>query len=178
MSNTKDDSPLIIIRPEKPDDVAAIRIVNERAFGRPAEAELVEALRAHGKATLSLVAEQNAQVVGHILFSPVTIESENQLIAGIGLAPLTVLPEWQNRSIGSQLVEAGLAECRSAGHERAVVLGHARYYPRFGFVPASRYGLRSEYDVPDDVFMAIELRDGALQGCVGLVRYAPEFEAV
>jgi putative acetyltransferase len=175
MSNLQDGSPLIVIRPETPDDVAAIRVVNERAFGQPAEANLVDALRANGKAIISLVAEQNGQVIGHLLFSPVTIESENQIIAGVGLAPLAVLPEWQSRGIGSRLVEAGLAQCRSAGHQRAVVLGHAHYYPRFGFVPASRYGLRSEYDVPDDVFMAIELRDGAMQGCAGLVKYASEF---
>ena len=178
MSSPKDDAPLIIIRPETPDDVAAIRVVNQRAFGQPAEAELVEALRAHGKATVSLVADQAGQVVGHILFSPVMIESKGQIIAGVGLAPMAVLPEFQSRGIGSRLVEAGLAACRNAGHERAVVLGHAHYYPRFGFVPASRYGLRSEYDVPDGVFMAIELRDGALQGCAGLVKYAPEFGAV
>lgn len=178
MSSAHDDSQLIIIRREEPDDVAAIRVVNERAFGQPAEANLVDALRAHGKVTLSLVAEQNAQVVGHILFSLVTIEADNTVVAGVGLAPMAVLPEWQHRGIGSRLVEAGLAQCRAAGHERAVVLGHPEFYPRFGFIPASRYGLRSEYDVRDEVFMAMELCDGAMQGCAGLVKYAPEFSDV
>jgi putative acetyltransferase len=178
MSSPHDDSQLIVIRRERPDDVTAIRIVNERAFGRPAEANLVDALRAHGKATLSLVAEQDAQVVGHILFSPVTIEADHTVVAGAGLAPMAVLPEQQGRGIGSRLVVAGLAQCRAAGYERAVVLGHPEFYPRFGFIPASRYGLRSEYDVRDEVFMAMELRDGALQGCDGLVKYAPEFSDV
>jgi putative acetyltransferase len=175
MSSTQDDSQLIVIRCEEPDDVGAIRVVHERAFGQPAEANLVDALRAHGKATLSLVAEQNAQIVGHILFSPVTIEADGSVVAGMGLAPMAVLPERQNRGIGSRLVEAGLAQCRAAGHERAVVLGHPEFYPRFGFIPASRYGLRSEYEVRDEVFMAMELRDGAMQGCAGLVKYASEF---
>lgn len=175
MSSAQDDSHLLIIRREMPDDVAAIRLVNERAFGRPAEANLVDALRAHGKATLSLVAEQAAQIVGHILFSPVTLEADGRAVAAVGLAPMAVLPEWQGRGIGSRLVEAGLAECRAAGHARAVVLGHPEFYPRFGFIPASRYGLRSEYDVRDEVFMAMELRDGTLQGCAGLVKYASEF---
>jgi putative acetyltransferase len=169
---------MIHIRPEQPEDVAAIRRVNEQAFNDSAEANLVDLLREHGKVTLSLVAVHDAQVVGHILFSPVVIESAGESFAAIGLAPMAVLPEWQNQGVGSLLVKAGLDECRRQGHSAAVVLGHAGFYPRFGFAPASRFGIRSEYDVADEVFMAIELQPGALAGRGGLVRYQPEFNDV
>ncbi len=169
---------MMIIRPEEPRDRAAIRQVVEAAFGQPQEAHLVDLLRDHGKVTFSLVAEKDERVVGHILFSPVTIESNDESLMAIGLAPLAVLPELQNEGIGSQLMHAGLEACRAAGHECVVVLGHPRYYPRFGFVPASRYGVRCEYDVPDEHFMLIELRAGALAGHEGLVKYQPEFNQV
>jgi putative acetyltransferase len=169
---------MIQIRPEQPEDVAAIRYVNEHAFNRPAEADLVDKLRQHGKVTLSLVAVHESQIVGHILFTPVVIESTQRSTAAVGLAPMAVLPELQNRGIGALLVNAGLDECRRAGQRIVVVLGHPRYYPRFGFAPASRYGIRSEYDVPDEVFMAIELQPGALTGCAGTVKYQPEFNDV
>jgi putative acetyltransferase len=168
----------MIIRPEKPEDVAAIRLVNEMAFGQPAEAALVDLLRQNGKATISLVAEQNGQIVGHILFSPVTIESEADAFAAIGLAPLAVLPQFQKQGVGSLLVKHGLEQCRDLGQECVVVLGHPEYYPRFGFVPASRYGVKSEYDVRDEVFMLMELRDGAMKGRTGVVKYQPEFGQV
>jgi putative acetyltransferase len=166
---------MVVIRQEKPEDIAAIRHVNEQAFGRPAEADLVDALRTRGKVTLSLVAVQDDRVVGHILFSPVMIESEGKVFAAVGLAPMAVLPELQRQGIGSLLVKRGLELCREAGHECVVVLGHPEYYPRFGFVPASKYGIKCEYDVPDAVFMAIELREGALQGRAGTAKYQPEF---
>ena len=169
---------MILIRTEHPDDIAAIRRVNERAFDSPLEANLVDLLRERGKVTLSLVAAHEGQVVGHILFSPVVIEATAQPVAAVGLAPMAVLPEWQNQGVGSRLVRAGLDECRRLGHRAAVVLGHANYYPRFGFVPASRYHIRSEYDVPDEVFMAMELQPGALAGCAGTARYQPEFNEV
>ncbi len=166
---------MLIVRNEKPEDIAAIREVNEKAFGQPAEANLVDALRANGKVTLSLVAVQDDRVVGHILFSPVAIESEKETLAAVGLAPMSVLPEFQNQGVGSRLVRAGLDECRKALHESVVVLGHPEYYPRFGFTPASRYGIKSEYDVRDEVFMIMELREGALAGRSGTVKYQPEF---
>jgi putative acetyltransferase len=168
----------MIIRPENPEDVPAIRIVIEKAFGRPAEAELVDALRQNGKAAISLVAEDDGSIVGHVLFSPVAIQSKGTGLRGIGLAPLAVIPERQNQRIGSMLVEHGLRRCREEGHPFAVVLGHPDYYPRFGFVPASRFGIKSEYDVDDEVFMVMELREGALCGCAGVVKYQPEFNEV
>ena len=164
-----------IFRHEGLQDAAAIRTVNMEAFGRPQEADLVDALRSSGKMTLSLVAVAGERVVGHILFSPVTIESEGGVVPAVGLGPMAVLPDLQRHGIGSSLIERGLGACRAAGHERVVVLGHPEYYPRFGFVPASRFGVSSEYDVPDEVFMALELRPGAFEDRAGTARYAPEF---
>ena len=156
--------------------MAAIRRVNEQAFGRAAEAALVDGLRAHGRVSLSLVAERDGEVIGHILFSPVRIDSGLESTAGLGLAPMAVLPAHQRAGIGSLLVRAGLAECRRAGHGCVVVLGHPEYYPRFGFVPASRHGLAWEHPAPDEAFMVLPLREGAIAAAGGVVRYAPEFE--
>ncbi len=169
---------MVTIRPEQHKDLAGIRRVNERAFGQPNEANLVDALRAHGKVTLSLVAEQDNKIVGHVLFSPVTIESEGKLFSAIGLGPMAVLPEYQRTGIGSALINQGLEQCREAGHVCVVVLGHPEYYPRFGFVPASKHGIKCEYNAPDEAFMVIELRQGALRGRSGTVKYQPEFNEV
>ena len=167
------------VRPERPGDVAAIRTVNELAFGGPTEAEIVDALRARGRATLSLVAVEGERVVGHILFSPVTVESAGESAgearAAVGLGPMAVLPAHQRRGLGSLLVRTGLQACRDAGHGCVVVLGHPEYYPRFGFEPASRRGVAWAHPVPDEAFMILELRPGALGGRGGIVRYQPEF---
>lgn len=165
----------MVIRKETQQDWKAVAQVNELAFGRPDEAELVAALRKNGKVIVSLVAEIENLIVGHILFSPVTIGEEKTAVA---LGPLAVHPDWQNQGVGSQLNRAGIEACRDLGHTRLIVLGHPTYYPRFGFVPASRFGLSSEYDVPDEVFMAQELIVGAFDNCTGLVKYAPEFAGV
>jgi putative acetyltransferase len=169
---------MLFIRREQPEDIAAIHELHEVAFGRPAEADLVDALRARSKATLSLVAVEDDRIVGHILFSPVTINAAERTFSAVGLAPIAVLPERQRRGIGSQLVSAGLLECRNAGYDCVVVLGHPTYYPRFGFVPASRYGLRSEYEVPDEAFMVLAWHAGVLEDRSGVVRYQPEFDEV
>jgi len=168
----------MIVRPEKPEDIPAIRIVNERAFGRTAEADLVDTLRRNGKAAISLVADDDGRVVGHIFFSAVTIQSRETELTGIGLAPLAVIPERQKQRIGSMLMGHGLRRCREEDHPFVVVLGHPNYYPRFGFVPASNFGIKSEYDVADEVFMVMELREGALTGCAGVAKYQPEFNEV
>jgi putative acetyltransferase len=136
----------------------------------------VDVLRAAGKVTLSLVAVLEGKIVGHILFSTVTIDSAAGSTSAIGLAPMAVLPEHQRRGIGSMLVREGLDACRAAGHRAVIVLGHPEYYPRFGFVRASRFGLTWEHEVQDEAFMAIELVPGALAGGPGVVRYQPEFE--
>lgn len=166
------------IRAEQAEDHESIRRVVELAFGKPNEADLVEALRKYAHPHISLVAVVDGQVVGHIFFSPVSIESEGDAFTAIGLAPLAVLPDYQNKGIGTELAWAGLRECKLLGHDVVVVLGHPEYYPRFGFVPAARKGIRSEYDVPDEVFMVAELTPGTLKGREGLVKYHPEFSNV
>lgn len=165
------------IRGELPGDLAAIRHLNERAFDGPAEAKLVDLLRAAGKATVSLVAILDDRIVGHILFSPVTIAQAPAGVRAAALAPMSVLPEFQNRGIGSQLVREGLEACREHGFDLIVVLGHINYYPRFGFQKASDHGLASDYDA-GDAFMVLPLGEGVLQKVRGLVRYAPQFGAV
>ena len=162
------------IRPEQSADSAAIRLVLEQAFGQPAEASLVDNLRANGKAIVSLVAVENDQIVGHVLFSEATIDA----VTIIGLAPLAVLPSHQKQGIGTLLTNAGIEACRNAGYTAMIVLGHPEYYPRFGFVPASRFGISSEYNVRDEVFMAMELQPGALSKCAGVAKYQPEFSEV
>jgi putative acetyltransferase len=165
---------MIEIRTERPGDLEAIRDVNERAFGGHAEATLVDHLRAANKAAVSIVAELGDRVVGHILFSPVTIANNPDGVRGAGLAPMSVLPEYQNRGIGSRLVRDGLIACREIGFDLVVVLGHSGFYPRFGFAPAESHGLGNEYNA-SDAFMVLELRAGALEGTSGMVTFAPEF---
>lgn len=168
---------MIIIRSETPEEYAAVHSINTLAFGSESEAALVDRLRAvHPH--ISLVAVKDGQVVGHIFFSPVFVESENANFIAIGLAPMAVLPEFQNQGIGSQLVRQGLKECESQGHNVVFVLGHPNHYPRFGFSPAKVKGIGCEYPVPDEVFMVAELTPGALGGRTGLVRYMPEFAEV
>jgi len=166
---------VIEIRSERPEDALAVREVNERAFGRVAEARLVDMLRAANKALVSLVAIDQNRVVGHILFSAVTVAEAPENFRGIGLAPMSVLPEFQNRGIGSRLVREGLEACRRQGYDVVVVLGHIEFYPRFGFLRAKDYRLDNEYDAADS-FMVMELRAGALGKIRGLVKYAPEFQ--
>lgn len=166
--------PEIIIRDEKPEDRGAVRKVNELAFGQPAEATLVEALHRHGAVVVALVAESADGIVGHILFSPVQVELSHDKRL-LGLAPMAVLPSHQRQAIGSRLVEEGLNRCTALGWDGVVVLGHPEYYPRFGFVPAATFGLRCEYDVPSEVFMARELPGHTISGVKGLVRYHQAF---
>jgi len=169
---------MLVVRAETPSDRGAVRLVNERAFGQPAEADLVDALRENARPRVSLVAEAEGRVVGHIFFSPVVVESEAGAWEACALGPMGVLPEFQRRGVGSELIRRGLEECRRAGQEVVFVLGHADYYPRFGFRTAAAFGLRCEYPVPEEVFMVAELREGALAGRTGLVKYRPEFGSV
>jgi putative acetyltransferase len=159
-----DSVPAIVIRTERPEEHTAIRNVNELAFGRPAEADLVDALRVQAERCLSLVAEVDGEIVGHIFFSPVEIISHEATVDATGLGPMAVRPDFQNHGIGSALVRAGLAAVAERGESIAVVLGHPEFYPRFGFVPGASKGIGCEYPVPDEVFMVAELIEGALDG--------------
>lgn len=174
---------MIEIREERPEDYEAVRRVNESAFERPQEAALVDALRGAARPYISLVAvEEGHGVVGHIFFSPVTIEPEGESARGpfpaMGLAPMAVAPASQRTGIGSRLVRAGVEECVRANFAAVFVLGHPDYYPRFGFSPAAPRGFSCVYDVPAEVFMVAELAPGALAGRAGLVKYHPSFASV
>ncbi len=166
---------MIVIRHETLADFEAIQKVNLRAFEQSNEGNIVDTLRIAGALTISLVALHDNQIVGHIAFSPVTIESEDGSFNALGLGPMAVLPERQNKGIGSQLVEAGLKECLRLGHEIVVVIGHPEYYPRFGFVPAGPLGISWEHDVPEDAFMIAQLNTGTLAGRTGMVKFHPAF---
>jgi putative acetyltransferase len=162
------------IRSEETGDARHIRAINVAAFQGDSEANLVDLLRQRADPLISLVAHDGEHIVGHIMFSPVTLSSGDEFF-GMGLAPMAVAPVKQRQGIGSALVERGLEECRLIGMEAVVVLGHPQFYPRFGFAPASRFGLRCEYDAPDEAFMALELRGSALKGKTGTIRYHPAF---
>jgi putative acetyltransferase len=168
----------ISIRPEDPAERSTIRRINEQAFDQPAEAGLVDALRDHGAVTLSLVAERDGDVVGHILFSPAHVVGEHGEADAVALAPMSVLPEYQGTGIGTAMVSRGLEMLREAGHGLVIVLGHPGYYPRFGFVPATRFGIRCPFEVPSEAFLAMELREGAAPAGGGVVRYRSEFSDV
>ncbi len=168
--------PMISIRRETPEDIETIHDINERAFGGKEEADIVDALRDRNKVTLSLVAVLEESAVGHILFSPVTVEPASSSLQAVALGPMAVLPEFQRKGIGSRLVHAGLEECRTLGHEIVVLVGHADYYPRFGFVPARPRGIECEFEAPDEAWMILELREGALGGRRGTVKFQPEFQ--
>jgi putative acetyltransferase len=165
-----------IVRPERPNDLAAIRAVNQSAFGRQIEGKLVDALRAQGYARMSLVAEEEGQVVGHILFSDLAIVGQRSTVAGLALAPLAVIPRCQRQGIGSALVREGLRRSVDQGHRIVLVVGHPAYYPRFNFSAQLAKALTSPY--AGDSFMALELVPGALQGVSGEVRYPEPFAAL
>jgi putative acetyltransferase len=166
---------MIAIRRERAEDAAEVRHVNERAFAQPAEADLVEKLRQACTDALSLVAVDGG-VVGHILFTPVVVESAGRQVLGMGLAPLAVLPDRQRQGIGSQLVRRGLDILRERGCPFVVVVGHPEYYPRFGFERASTRGLASQWEgMRDAAFMALALDVPAMAGVSGVARYREEF---
>ena len=167
---------MITIRPEQPDDIAAVRAINETAYGQATEATIVDLLRSACPDAVSLVAVENEKILGHIFFSPVSVSSGHEVTQGIGLAPMAVLPERQRQGIGSMLVQAGIDAMRKRNCPFIIVLGHSGYYPRFGFVPASYHGLSCQWDgVPDEAFMVLILDDAAMTGVSGTARYRDEF---
>ena len=167
---------MLSIRQEQAEDLSEIRAVNEQAFDQSEEADIVDQLRAMGDSVLSLVAIRDDEIVGHILFSPVTIEKNGDAIVGMGLGPMAVLPDFQGQRIGSVLVESGLRTLRDRFCPFVVVLGHPEYYPRFGFGPASRHGITCHWEeVPDEAFMALILDESAIKSVSGKARYQKEF---
>jgi putative acetyltransferase len=171
----------LIIRPEQAADAWAIRELTISAFthcelGYHGEAEIIERLRAFGPELLSLVALINNRIVGHILFSPVRIEGNGPICTGMGLAPISVLPEFQNQGIGSQLIEKGLELLAAKSCPFVVVLGHAAFYSRFGFEPAKPLGIVCEFaGIPDEIFRIKLLSISREDLTQGTARYCGEF---
>jgi putative acetyltransferase len=162
---------MVSLRSERPRDIPAIRAVHAESFPTDAEARLVDLLRNAGALSVSLVAEVDRVVVGHVAFSPVCVASG---CVGAGLAPVAVLPSFRRQGIAASLIERGLAECRGAGFRWAVVLGKPEYYSRFGFQPAASFGLTDEYG-GGHAFQVAALVPGGIPSNEGLVRYAPQF---
>lgn len=161
-----------MIREAAPSDFAAIRQVIRHAFDQDDEANLVEQLRADGDALVELVAASDIAIQGHILYSPVTIEREGETLQAAALAPVSVLPAFQGKGLGGALIRAGNVRCRELGCVGVVVLGHAGYYPRFGFSPQIAESLQAPISGPH--FMALEFEPGAF-AAGGRVRYAKAF---
>lgn len=171
----------IKIRQEIKDDFNTVFEVNKLAFGQDSEANLVELLR-QSKAfvpELSLVATLDNKIVGHILFTKIKIINDDKIeTESLALAPMAVRPEFQNKGIGGQLIKHGLDKARELQHKSVIVLGHEHYYPKFGFVPADKWNIKSPYDVPTNVFMALELVTDGLKNISGTVFYSKEFKTV
>ncbi|MEY9874213.1 putative acetyltransferase [Streptacidiphilus sp. MAP12-33] len=163
---------------EEPDgsERAAVRRVNLAAFPTPNEADLVDALREDAEAWLpqySVVAfAPDDEIVGHALLTRCHVDG----VPALALAPVAVLPAWQRQGAGAAMTRALLATAHAAGEQLVLVLGHPAYYPRFGFVPASGYGIRPPFEVPDEAMMALALDPGRpVPG--GSIRYATAFGA-
>lgn len=165
-----------IIRAERIDDIDAIRYINDQAFNQPQESNVIEILRRTDTHLLSLVAEIKTRIIGHILFSPVTIDEHPEIKNGMGLAPMAVLPEYQKQGIGKKLVNTGIDILREQSAPFIIVLGHADYYPKFGFETASIYGLKCQWEgVPDNAFMVLILDKERMEKVKGIVRYREEW---
>ena len=124
---------------------------------------------------ISLLAYDADKPVGHILFTKASIENGDDNTLMHILAPLAVLPEYQNKGIGGKLVERGIRISRESGFNAVIVVGHPKYYPRFGFKPASNWGIKLPFEVPDEAFLAFELKENALKNCNGTVEYPKEY---
>ncbi len=166
---------IMIVRAETPADPAAVRHLHTTAFTTPEEAALVDALRAGASPLVSLVAEDDGRVIGHVMFSPVTLPGHPDFRL-MGLAPLAVLPTHQRRGVGAALARAGLDRCREIGVGAVFVLGDPKYYGRFGFVRADGFGC--PFDAPSEDWMDVELEPGYLSGATGPTRWHPAFDAL
>lgn len=172
----------IIIRQETEKDYKLSETVVEKAFKNAEHTDhkehlLVAKLRKSDAfiPELSLVAELDGEIVGHIILTKLLIENEGSKYDSLALAPVSVVPEHQNKGIGSELISESLKIAKELGFKSVIVLGHDKYYPRFGFKPASTWGIKAPFDVPDEAFMALELEDGSLEDISGTVVYSKEF---
>jgi putative acetyltransferase len=167
----------IIIRQELKEDLARIKEINDQAFGQEDESRIVNKLREKDQfiSELSLVAEADKTVVGHILFYPVKINSVNSNHTTLSLGPMSVLPKYQKKGIGGKLVKEGLKRAKDMGFRSVIVVGHPEYYPKFGFTNANKWNIRVPFEVPDEVFMALEIVKGELQDKSGIIEYPLEF---
>ena len=168
----------MFIRVETPGDTDGVYAVEVAAFQRRAEADLVDELRSNAGVTLSLVAEEDGMILGHVLFSPVRVVTPDGSREGQGMGPVAVEPTRQRQGIGSALIRDGLDRLRRAGHAVVVVEGSPHYYSRFGFQDALLLGLECEFNPPPGCFMVLELHTNGLDGVRGKVFYRPEFQAV
>lgn len=182
VENIKIMTTKIILRQETKDDLKEVFELNHIAFGQENEAKLVEALRKSQTAfipELSIVATDNNKIVGHILFTKIGIkDEEGKLNESLGLAPMAVRPEFQKSGIGGQLIRKGFEVAKELGFKSVIVLGHEHYYPKFGFQPADKWKIKAPFEVPANVFMAIELTPDGLKDVSGTVVYPKEFETV
>jgi len=162
------------IREEHAGDISEIRELNQQAFGQSQEGNIVDALRSNGAVLLSLVATLDDHVVGHILYSPVSLSG----VDGAALGPMAVLPQHQRQGIGSKLIEEGNRRLKESGCPFIIVVGHANFYPRFGFKRASTCAIACEWEIPDEAFMVLTLDHARMAGVSGLAQYRPEFSTV
>lgn len=172
----------LIIRQETEKDYKLSETVVEKAFKNAEHTDhkehlLVAKLRKSDAfiPELSLVAELDGEIVGHIILTKLLIENEGSNYDSLALAPVSVLPEHQNKGIGSKLISESLKIAKEIGFKSVIVLGHDKYYPRFGFKPASTWGIKAPFDVPNESFLALELEDGSLDRVTGTVVYSKEF---
>jgi predicted N-acetyltransferase YhbS len=179
-SVTVDLAMKIKIEAETEEDYEQITTLHSLAFNRDSEARLVEKLRRTPIyiRELSLVARYKNTVIGHILFYPIKINSHGKKCVSLALAPISVIPRFQNRKIGTKLIREGLEKARKLGFKSVIVVGHPEYYPRFGFEKASNYGISASFHVPDNALLAIELEKDALKDCRGAVAYPNEYNGV
>ncbi len=165
---------MIVVATERPGQRRAVLAVNRAAFDGEDEVEIIKRLSEADLVTASLVAVDGAEIVGHILFSPLDVTVDGRRLKAAALAPLAVLPGYQNRGIGSRLTEAGIAAMRKAGHDAIIVLGHPEFYRRFGFAHEAVAHLASPFSA-HDAFMGLELVPNALKGSAGTCRYPAAF---
>jgi len=169
---------VVNIRFEKPEDIPLIYSLLEQTFKRDAEAKLADKLRQACAEHLSLVADDNGTIIGHIMFTPVLIRNDT-VVQGMGLAPMAVLPSRQGRGIGTLLVKSGLQILKEKECPFVIVLGHPDYYPRFGFQAASRFNIKSQWDgVPDEAFMLLVMDDKAMRNVSGIAIFRDEFNEI